>query len=258
MKKFPIATIALVLFCSCSTNTKIEVEEPQEIVEVSTPEEPQTDTPLYSTAGPVCVAIVDEYFNDRLDPESPSYWGYEYINGTNVFVMYKGERLLHINLFPFTNSEEYGGAVPRFAIDEYYAHYTHIPSDRVFITEDIQLYAYGCGEGEDSLSEDGEVAASNWIVYPDGNEDEIRVQMGGRDTFDWYVKKVWINGELAFQREFEDVIVESLSTPEEPFIFKQAYYNPKFYPWMKPVLTDKGEQMGLIAAGIGHIVVLVK
>jgi len=257
MKK--LIFIAFALFCSCSTNAKIE-ELQEESIKALLVEELQDEKPRFGSYGPIGVVIVDENYNDRLNSESPSYWGNEYTNGINLYAMHKSERVLYRDIFSLQNSEEFGGSVPIFAIDEYYAKFSTITSYPVNITKDIQFYMIFCGEGESEFTEDEETIVYNWISYPDSSEDEIIVKMAGLEGLpsEWYIDKLWINGELAFQREYEDVIVESLSTSNEPFIYKQAYYNPKFYPWMKPVFTDKGEKMGVIAEGYCNVIVLVK
>ena len=248
--KFQIIIISLALLFSCSINKTIEIEEYQEEPQV----EQQTEKPLTGSYGPIGIVIVDEDYNDRLNPESPSYWGDEFTKGIELFTMYKGQRLLYKHLFPLLNSEDYGGSVPGFAIEEYFAKYSTITSYNAF----NKYYVIFCGDGEKSLTEGGEIVVSNWICYPDESEDKVEIEWGDAHSINPYIAMIWINGELAFQRVYEDVILESLSTPEEPFIFKQAFYNPKYYPWMKPILTDNGEQIGIVAEGYGNFVVIVK
>jgi hypothetical protein len=43
----------------------------------------------------VNIAIVDESFSDRLNPDSPAYFGDEYTNGIKVLYYYKGNKLTY-------------------------------------------------------------------------------------------------------------------------------------------------------------------
>ena len=253
MMKFSIFFWALVVSCACSTNIKVEEipDTKSESNSTSTAKGPQTVIPCPPISGILSVIIVDKEYSDRLNPKSKCYWGDEFTNGINLFVMYHGERLLHKYLFSLQNPN-----IAPFAKEEYLANYsTIIPSN----CGTLGYCFIPCGDGEECIDENGETVFYNWIYYPDGSEDEIRLKIGGGNPAGtWYLDKLWINGDLALQRYNKDVIIESLSTQESPFIYNQAYFNPKYYPWMKPVLTDKGEVMGVTAEGYRNEVVIVK
>ena len=230
MRKHIVLFVSIILFCSCSTSV---VEEPlgTDATEI---EETKKEPPVYDWGGMVIdtqisVLIVDEVFDDRLNPESASYWGEEYINGITCSFLYEGIKI----------------KVPS---------YPKIISDPSWQT--IGYYYIVC-DPRGSYIEEDKTFAIIWICYPDGKEDEVKSEIY-QNGLQILLDKIWINDELAYQRLYEDVVVESLSTPEESFIVKRPYYNPKYYPWLKPLLDENGNQIGEVPEGYRNVMVLIK
>jgi len=125
------------------------------------------------------IAIVDETFNDRLNPESASYFGAEFCK--EIFIISDERRWRLEDII-----KHYGG--------EYLDYY-------FFPLPGTQIR----------------------ICYPDGSEDEIKIQIIRLRTRFLTYDKLWVNGELASDRGC-------------------GYYNSKYYPahWLYPVYDSKG------------------
>ena len=167
------------------------------------------------------VVLVDSEYNDCLNPESPSYFGAEYIEGIEFLVLKDGVK--QVIQLPFYNYPE--GPAPYFwrlkendafltAEDIAYMTYIRPPkfwSERYgyMDTENTRGYYYVYLSGH------------CFIRYPDGSEEELNVQYSGDELNKKQIEKVWINEELAY---------ESGNLREKEF-----YYNPKYFPWMKSI-----------------------
>jgi len=63
------------------------------------------------------------------------------------------------------------------------------------------------------------------------------------------MRKIWINGELVYALSenmvlfYQEMLPDSIDVTIDPDAFKD-YYNPKYYPWLEPVLDDDGNQIG--------------
>jgi len=181
MKKLVFIFFATALLCSCTTNSKIEQEEQQ------------IEKPL-RLSGTFRIVIIDENDNDRLNPESPSYWGDDYVNGIKLFIMHKNKKLLYKHL------------ATRF-VDEYHVNDSTIIPQAIHLslTENLCYYSISCDAGDINRNEDGGMITCSWISYPDGSEDEVRAEWIDRIPNEQYVNKIWINNELASQRLYDSV-----------------------------------------------------
>jgi len=142
------------------------------------------------------VAIVDEAYNDRLNPKSISYFGKEYVKGIEVMYLCNGQK------FPYSRYCSFIGAIynsdfswirtPPDGSDEYYT---------------VQPY------NKAQYSKDGKIFTTSYICYPDGNEVRVTTQILKKNDGRTDISKIWINDELAFDTA------------------RGGYYNPKYYPY---------------------------
>ncbi|GEM_PF-125416 len=187
------------------------------------------------------VVIADSELQDRLNPESPAYFGEEYANGIEVLYLYEGEKLTYyeywkrcwegLTSFP----ENYIGIQPPYqeagsgpANKNTFGYYFLYANPLSGISDDNLTYVY--------------------IRYPDGKEDEIKVLLyENKKGTVLLMGKIWINGELvyamsdinAYYREMlpDSVDISDLEDTED-------YYHPNYYPWLEPVLDDNGNPIG--------------
>jgi hypothetical protein len=178
----------------------------------------------------VNVVFVDKFLNDRLDPKSPSYFGEEYAQGIKVLYLCDGKKLGYLDYYHFMGRGE------MFYIENI--------ENRKTISEphwdSFEHYFISC-ISRASIMEDDEEVAYAYLSYPDGSEDEIKVRLrenSGEYGCVLFLDKIWINGELA----------------REGVTDSQMYYNPKYFPWLKPYIDDNGRQTGMISEGQGLIV----
>lgn len=212
MKKLMVFLVFPALFFSCS-NVIDPVESEKEV---------SIESPVESCISlGVLVAIVDEGYNDLLNPQLPKYLGDEYTNGIEVLYLVDGKKLSRL--------------------DYYHAVYDEIMGEIGFILNDFENiktisppYRYVPGYGNIQYGTLGKYFINctnfwrddksiSYIKYPNGKEDEIKVEIyksGSLTTRG----KVWVNDELAYD-------------------LMSRYYNPKYFPFMKPVLYN-GEYMG--------------
>ena len=139
----------------------------------------------------VIILIVDESFNDRLNPDSPAYFGDNYTNEIKVLYYHEGEKLTFIEEYYAT-----GGGKSYF-INDVENHKDISPSSVSplgFSSIDCTTFNYSC------FSELEGVFSFTYISYPDGSEDEIKVEYNA-DDFGIDIDKLWINGELAYDKD---------------------------------------------------------
>ena len=211
-----------VLLCSCNKPKDEPLSEESEELCMDDDEEfPSLGFwPLPSP--PIRIVIVDEAQNDRLNPESPSYFGDDYVNGIKNLCLYNGKKRTFLEHYYLTG----GGSW--FFLDD-------VEKIKTIIRPAYDTFGYffvSIGWCSPFIEDDRKVTYA-YIQYPDGSEDEIKWEY----TIYFEHEKIWINGELVFQTHYEDVIVEALSTPDKPYIARatnQTYFNPKYYLWMKP------------------------
>ena len=189
----------------------------------------------------VQIVIVDEALQDRLNPESPSYLGEEYTNGIEVFYLYNGKKVTFLELY------HYSGGGSRFFIDDVENHQPIFPPKRDGHIDQgtLGFYFIDCTSpwGYANVIEDEREVTYTYIRYPDGSEDEIKVQYLIEETLYLY-EKIWINGVLAFERG--------------AWGEKEFYYNTKYYPFLEPLLDDAGKQRGVAPKNGTNIVVITK
>jgi len=245
MKKFIPILFCLPLLFGCSkpqtfvsTEEKVQNEQEQEEFE---------DFPLNNWVHDTRLSIVfvDEEFNDRFNPNSLSYFGEEYINGIKRFGCYGSkERVAGKGILISTPNS--------FTLGYYF-----MPCDgvtRYFIEDEKDVTYY-------------------WICYPDGDEEEIKIAYLKVDDEEGHtrtllIEKIWINGELAYSMSeytylvwryngLPDYIEIDYSNTDYYKLF-QDYYNPKFYPWMRPEYDNNGILMRFVPEGARNVTVLVK
>ena len=182
------------MFCACSRG---DVNEGDDII----PNLP-----------PWNLVIIDSELNDRFNPESPTYFGVEYIQKIDVLthVLYT-EELVSI------------GGMWRDVLENspYYAEDLSkmigpvLPPGLTIPTYFSIPLSYG----------------GTYVRYPDGSEDIILFQGkqiengGGRVS-----NIILINGELAYD--------------SKSGLMEDLYYNPKFFPLMAPCFDEHGVQHG--------------
>ena len=185
MKTLINILIVAALFCSCSA---IGEEEPGNVA-----------VPLSSNV--MRMIVVDADFNDRLNPESPGYFGEEYIKGIELFTLNtEGE------LIPYDDDYEFATIFPPKRWTEGHGYINEGSRGYYF------LYCPAC------------------IRFPDGSEYRQKVEFYENEAilFDKYIGKLWINDELVYEAGY--------------FWVKAPYFNPKYFPFMKPLLDGNGNQ----------------
>ena len=147
MKKF-IFFLAIVMLCSSCSNSE------------------QDNLGRFNDASALFVLILDAEGNNRLDPQSPAFWGNEFIQGTTLQVFGFVEGGVTITLAQFLAQ-----------------------INRTFIP-------LGTGSVHDHIGD-----IFSYIRYPDGSYDQIRTRTllltttGGSTLI---IYKIWVNGELAY------------------------------------------------------------
>ena len=224
MKKTVIYLMLAALCCSC--NKEQDQYHPRLV----------GSSPIGDRVG---IVLVDEAFNDRLNPESPAYFGDDAIEFLYLFdgkqsTFLKQYRFIHRILVPPLKLEEgfdYGEYAP--------LRYYHI---------DATAPGY--------VTEEGREVAYTYIRYPDGSEDEIKVQLFQNESGSILVviDKLWVNGELAYYKGTWGRMVDDPKTG----VKGDRYYNPKYYPWLLPLFDDDGNQVGIMPKYGQTLIVLTK
>ena len=126
------------------------------------------DSSGFVDAARLSIFILDTDGNNRLDPQSPAFWGDEFIQG------------MKLEVFGFVE----GGTI--WAIND--RRYPFI----VLIT----------GSYRDDIGD-----IYSYIRYPDGSYDQIRTRslyLSSRNGGVVFTYKVWVNGELAFNANYRN------------------------------------------------------
>jgi len=185
----------------------------------------------------VRVVIVDEALKDRLNPESSAFFGVEYTDEIKVLYLCEGKKLSFLEYY------YYRGGGKTFWYDDVEKRKPVFPPYRKI--EDLDIYqdqgslgyyfidcSIGAVDGVINM-EDGRKVTYTYISYPDGSEDEIKVQIYENEKGSMVlINKIWLNGELAFDNHWNG------------FETLKAYYNPKYYPWLTPAFDKEGNQIG--------------
>jgi hypothetical protein len=188
------------------------------------------------------IVLVDSLFQDRLNPELPAYFGEAYADGIKVLYLYNGRKLTFI---------EYCTLMQRTPIEGFEGYKTIHPPYRSTAGYDsinegtLGYYFLDTDPIIDDEAEEGPKYV--YIQYPDGNEDEIKVQLfrNERGTI-CLMNKIWFNDELAYAMSENYALFLLGQLPDSvkgPDSFLN-YYNPKYYPWLEPILNDDGNQVG--------------
>ena len=213
------------LFFSCSTK---ESDEPE-------PRILNYSVPLYLG---VSLMIVDLDNNDRLNPESPGFWGEEYIEGIEMLYLIDGAK-----------SAEYTGKAESLGSGNFY--------DPEFTKEFKPVWSYGYFDylinclSTAFVVEDDEKITYVYVRYPDGSEDEIKVLVHDSKMVGAFpkVSKVWFNGELAFVGGSYD----------EEWVLTLDYFNPEFYPsWFTGTYIDYNGDVHTIFPKDRLVIVITK
>jgi len=166
------------------------------------------------------MVILDESFNDRLNPESISYFGEEYVNGMKFFYFdneVKGHQDTRLS------SVATGIILPPFIWSENGENYVNQGSRG--------YYFFSVSTMSHISFPDGTKGSYFYILYPDGSKDEVKTEIWEKPSV-MSIGKVWFNEELAYENN------------HGPNALNGVYYNPKFFPFMKPTFDDKGNQIG--------------
>ena len=210
MKTSILFLLIFYLFCSCN---KMEEEVPTSFVQDIM----------------VRVIIVDITQNDRLNHDSPAFWGDDYTNEIEVLYLCDGKKLTYLEYYTFMGGGDW------FVIDDVEkSKFVRPPYGQNGESNEMTngYYFIDCTSGA-YVIEDGHEVYYTYIRYPNGSEDEIKVQL--YEAKNLHLKdKVWINGELVYEIGFWGV--------------KEHYYNAKYFPFMQPVVDDNGNQVGIMPA----------
>ena len=217
-----LCCVALASLCACESETK---------------EEPVSD---FSDLV-IQIVLTDPELNDRLNPGSPSFLGEEYTQGIEVLYRYKDQKLTLPQLWPLQTN---GGAI----LGEWSTIYPPYMEDNGYGKTDGNTKGYYYIEASPFVTEGNRDIAYTYIQYPDGNEDEIKVQLYRTSSL-LLMDQIWINGELVYSMH-----------PQEGSISTKQYYNPEYYPFLVPTLDDNGKQIGDLVQPEGgtHIIVIKK
>ena len=179
------------------------------------------------------IVIADENLNDRLDPKSPSYFGEEFAKGIEVLYFCDGNKLSFLDYY-------YAALEKAWSYIDNIENFSNLNKwDGGYYLDCTPIHLLR----ESSI---GNV----FLRYPGGTEDNIKVQIWKSSNV-MTIEKVWINDELVYEMGFS----------------KLDYFNPNYYPWMKPMpnedntgpLLDKdGNILGYIPVNGRGLVVLKK
>ena len=118
------------------------------------------------------------------------------------------------------------------------------PGSPSFLGEE---YTQGIEVMSPFVTEGNRDIAYTYIQYPDGNEDEIKVQLYRTSSL-LLMDQIWINGELVYSMH-----------PKEGSLSTKQYYNPEYYPFLVPTLDDDGKQIGdLVQPEGGTSIIVIK
>lgn len=189
------------------------------------------------------IVLVDEMFHDLLSPESPAYMGDSNVDGIEILYPCNGKKLTLLQAWPTLTQ-----GLAEFPEDFQTVRPPYRKTEEYNINEYTFGYYYLAANPYSVLSE-GDITYI-YIRYADGQEDEIKVQIfkNKADTL-LLMRRIWINGELVYEMSenlilfYDDLLPDSIDITVDPDAFKD-YYNPKYYPWLEPVLDDNGNQNG--------------
>ena len=216
MKRIFFLLFFVALFVSCNNSNEEESDRPG------------IDGYIYDLG--ILIVIIDEAENDRLNPESPAYFGDDYAEGIKVLYLVNSKKLTILEYLQFVGL----GVTFHLSADDLARRLLTIKPPIMksheydYLDRTLVYYYLDCTMASQEI-EDGMLVSYCYISYPDGSEDEIKVQYCKGKNY--LVKdKLRINGEVVFDNY--------MNGPE----LIDIYYNPKFYPWMKTILDSKGNE----------------
>lgn len=186
------------------------------------------------------IVLTDPELNDRLNPESESFLGEEYTRDIEVLYRYKDQKLTLPQLWPLQTNE---GAI----LGEWSTIYPPYIENNGGEKTDRNTKGYFYIEASPYVTEGNRDIAYTYIKYPNGSEDEIKVQLYRTPSL-LLMDQIWINGELAYSM-----------LPREGSLSTKQYYNPEYYPFLVPTLDDNGKQIGdLVQPEGGTRIIMIK
>ena len=236
MKNLVVFAFILLAFSSCSK----ESEESKPETPYQIPDDWVLGQEYFNVA--LCIVIVDQTLQDRLNPESPAYFGKAYSEGIEMLYLYNGKKIRGYEIglmYKYESfSEVWEGIQPPVrktvdhgVIDRNTLGYYYFNADPVYVLKDNNLTTY------------------TYLRYPDGEEDEIKVQIFETEgRIITCLDKIWINNELVYALSEDRALSYLGILPDSADRFNpdsyQDYYNPKYYPFLVPELDNEGRQLG--------------
>jgi hypothetical protein len=185
------------------------------------------------------IAITDRDLQDRLNPESPAYFGQAYVEGIEIRYLYEGSKRTFPEIWPYISPA--GTELQNYQIiNPPYREYVDKDGDTLTTYQGTLGYYHLGGPGPLVGNETSYSYA--YICYPDGTEDEVKVLLFFT-KLSVFLDEVWINGELAYALS-EDVKLVYLGLPAPLNPDGQHYYNPKYFHFMEPEVDRDGNQIG--------------
>ncbi|MCL1821806.1 MAG: hypothetical protein FWG22_03175 [Prolixibacteraceae bacterium] len=180
--------------------------------------------------------FVDENLQDRLNPESPAYFGKEYVQGIKLLDGKKNE----FDPYEYHNSVRSIHEAEETLIQFPYRWYAGNKID-----QNTFGYFFIHNPLVGLLGVNGNLACY-YIHYPDGSEDAIKVRelcRSGKYGSVHTYSHIWINEDLVFELGGAS---------------GRNYYNPQYYLWLAPVFDDNGAEIAGERPGACYVIALTK
>ena len=153
---------------------------------------------------------------------------------------YKDQKLTLPQLWPLQTN---GGAI----LGEWSTIYPPYMEDNGYGKTDGNTKGYYYLPFPFNKTEENQDVSYIYVQYPNGNEDEIKVQLYRTPSL-LLMDQIWINGELVYSMH-----------PKEGSLSTKQYYNPEYYPFLVPTLDDNGKQIGdLVQPENGTRIIVIK
>jgi hypothetical protein len=261
MKKAVIIGMLLAFSGSCYNDKELVIPEkkpdepPAEFNEGNEelPEnENDTSMIVVNQAALPTIVLVDSAYNDRLNPKSLGYWGEAYVKGIEVFSLHEGRRITSYDAYQLSG----GGSL--FSVDDPSIFYSPVrprKNDKVFRPNSLGYYFLTYWIAKDAFRYDHSI----YVCYSDGTEDEMKVHLYvSKNRMFSFIDKIWINGELAYaMSEAERMYWDGRGLTDVIELYYD-YYNPKYYPWLEPVINDEGKQVNVRPINADHFITIMK
>lgn len=219
MKNLLAIGVVLAMLCSCNSNDEGAIDETggsSAVIDMG-----------------IQIVIADSSLNDCLSPESSSYLGADFIQGIEVYWLNNGKKLSYSDVYNLYAEQ---GLISK-DWEKNYPEQT-VCSPKVQSEENGTIDQNTCGyyfiDVSPRFTDNG--IAHTYIDYPNGKEDDIKVQII-ENSGTTVIRRIWINDELAYDR--------CISKPDsESILDTDYYYNATNYPFLESVLDDNGKQIG--------------